>query len=213
MIIEVKDANAPELEPFRRTDAQLRSLQRPREALFMAESGKVVLHALDAGLTPVAFMMEKKHITGQAAEALARCDDSVPVYTGPDALLGDILGCMPDRCIRCLMKRPPERTAGEACRGARRVAVLEAVTDATNIGALIRSAAALGMEAVLLSPSCCDPLHRRAVRVSMGTVFQVPWAYLPSNDVAGELKTLGFASAALALTKRSIAVDDARLMA
>lgn len=212
-IIEVTDTSAPELELFRRSDAQLRSRQQPQHAMFMAESAKVVGYAMDAGVEPVAFLMERKHITGQAREVLARCPEDMPVYTGERELLGEIVGYHPDRCIQCCMRRPDARDARDICRDAQRVVVVEAVTDTTNLGAVFRSAAALGMDAVLLTPTCCDPLNRRCVRVSMGTVFQVPWARVGERpeDWPGEgmrlLHELGFATAALALTERSVSID------
>lgn len=216
-IIEVTDTSAPELELFRRSDAQLRSRQQPQHAMFMAESAKVVGYAMDAGVEPVAFLMERKHITGQAREVLARCPEDMPVYTGERELLGEIVGYHPDRCIQCCMRRPDARDARDICRDAQRVVVVEAVTDTTNLGAVFRSAAALGMDAVLLTPTCCDPLNRRCVRVSMGTVFQVPWARVGERpeDWPGEgmrlLHELGFATAALALTERSVSIDDPAL--
>lgn len=216
-IIEVTDTSAPELDLFRRSDAQLRSRQQPQHAMFMAESAKVVGYAMDAGVEPVAFLMERKHITGQAREVLARCPEDMPVYTGERELLGEIVGYHPDRCIQCCMRRPAARDARDICRDAQRVVVVEAVTDTTNLGAVFRSAAALGMDAVLLTPTCCDPLNRRCVRVSMGTVFQVPWArigeYPEDWPVEGMrlLHALGFATAALALTERSVSIDDPAL--
>lgn len=216
-IIEVTNTTAPELELFRRSDAQLRSRQQPQHAMFMAESAKVVDYAMDAGVEPVAFLMERKHITGQAREVLARCPEDIPVYTGERELLGEIVGYHPDRCIQCCMRRPAARDAREICCDAQRVVVVEAVTDTTNLGAVFRSAAALGMDAVLLTPTCCDPLNRRCVRVSMGTVFQMPWARIGSRpeDWPGTgmelLHELGFATAALALTERSVSIDDPAL--
>ena len=216
-IIEVTDIHAPELDIFRNTDAQLRSKQHPQDAMFMAESGKVVGYAMDAGVEPVAFLMERKHIDAQAKEVLARCPQDMPVYTGDREVLGQVVGYHPDRCIQCCMRRPEPKDAREICKNAKRVAIVEAVTDTTNLGAVFRSAAALGMDAVLLTPTCCDPLNRRSVRVSMGTVFQVPWARIGSNpeDWPGEgmkmLHEMGFATAALALTDRSVSIDDPAL--
>ncbi|MBO4368057.1 MAG: RNA methyltransferase [Clostridia bacterium] len=213
-IIEISDIRLPELSVFRLTDAQLRSTRDPNKAMFIAESAKAVSHAIDAGIEPVAFVMERRHITGQAAELLRRCPPDIPVYTGDRELLRDLLGHYPDRCIKCCMKRPPERALPDAAAGAKRVAVLENVTDPTNVGAVFRSAAALGIEAILLTPSTCDPLIRRAVRVSMGTVFQVPWARFPKEDNSWPdrgiefLKSIGFHTAALALTDRSLPIDD-----
>ncbi len=213
-IIEIKDIHMPELSVFRLTDAQLRSTRDPNKAMFIAESAKAVSHAIDAGIEPVAFVMERRHITGQAAELFSRCPPDTPVYTAEREVLRDLLGHYPDRCIKCCMKRPPERLLPDAAAGAKRLAVLENVTDPTNVGAVFRSAAALGIEAILLTPSTCDPLTRRAVRVSMGTVFQVPWARFPADDnswpVRGMefLKSIGFRTAALALTDRSMPIDD-----
>ena len=216
-IIEITGQDEEILSLFRRSDAQLRSRQHPDEALFMAESGKVVGYAMDAGVAPVAFLMERKHITGQARAVLARCPEDMPVYTGDRALLGEIIGYHPDRCIQCVMRRPAARDVREVLQNAQRVAVVEAVTDTTNLGAVFRSAAALGMDAVLLTPTCCDPLNRRCVRVSMGTVFQVPWARIGTEpeDWPGQgmalLKALGFTTAALALTDDSVSIDDPAL--
>ena len=214
-IIEIQDKNDPALELFRRSDAQLRMKQHPDEAMFVAESAKVVRLAMDAGIEPVAFLMERKHITGQAAEVLARCSDEVPVYTGEREILGDTVGYYPDRCIQCIMPRPKPLDVTEILKTAERVAVVEAVTDTTNVGAVIRSAAALGMDAVLLTPTCCDPLNRRSVRVSMGTVFQVPWGYMPSwpHPAIEQLHALGYKAAALALTPAAMPIDDPRLAA
>lgn len=218
-IIEITNPNDEALELFRRSDAQLRMKQHPQEAMFVAESAKVVGYAMDAGVEPVAFLMERKHITGQAAQVLARCPEEIPVYTGEREVLGDTVGYYPDRCIQCIMRRPPERDARELLAQAKRVAIVEAVTDTTNVGAVMRSAAALGMDAVLLTPTCCDPLNRRSVRVSMGTVFQVPWARIgeaqtdwPDKGMA-LLKEYGFATAALALTDDSISLDHPALAA
>ena len=218
-IIELTRTDDPALEIFRRSDAQHRSKQRPEEALFVTESAKVVKLAMDAGIEPVAFLMERKHIAAQAAEVLARCGDDVPVYTGERDILGDAVGFFPDRCIQCVMRRPPERDARALLADAKRVAVVEAVTETTNLGAIMRSAAALGMDAVLLTPTCCDPLNRRSVRVSMGTVFQVPWARIgekpedwPEKGMV-LLREYGFATAALALEDDSVSLDSPRLAA
>lgn len=216
-IIEITDPGDPALDLFRRSDAQLRMKQRPQEAQFVAESAKVVSLAMDAGIMPVAFLMERKHIAGQAAQVLARCPADMPVYTGDRAVLGDTVGYFPDRCIQCIMPRPRERDAREILAAAQRIAIAEAITDTTNLGAVIRSAAALGMDGVLLTPTCCDPLNRRSVRVSMGTVFQLPWARI--GNAAGDwpekgmalLKEYGFATAALALKEDSVPLDHPAL--
>ncbi|MCQ2458673.1 MAG: RNA methyltransferase [Clostridia bacterium] len=212
-IIEITDRNDPALDLFRRSDAQLRMKQHPDEAMFVAESAKVVRLAMDAGIVPVAFLMERKHITGQAAEVLQRCPEDVPVYTGEREVLGDTVGYYPDRCIQCVMPRPAQPDVTEILKTAERIAVVEAVTDTTNVGAVIRSAAALGMDAVLLTPTCCDPLNRRSVRVSMGTVFQLPWTRIGTRDTdwpekgMALLKEYGFTTAALALQEDSVTPD------
>ena len=218
-IIQIHDLSDPCLAPYARlTEAQLRSKQEPEKALFIAESVKVISHALDAGYEPVSLLMEEKHITGDAAGLLSRCGD-VPVYTAAREVLADLTGYALTRGVLCAMKRPALPTAQQVCQSARRVAILEGIVDPTNVGAIMRSAAALHMDAVLITPTCCDPLHRRAVRVSMGTVFQVPWAYI--GDKAADwpekglmqLKEMGFKTAALALTGDSVSIDDPQLMA
>lgn len=219
LIQEIRDLNAPELAPFARlTEAQLRSSTETAHGLFIAESPKVITSALDAGCTPLAFLMERRQIDGPAAPVLARCPD-VPVYTGDRALLASLTGYTLTRGVLCAMARPAPRQAEDICRDAKRVAVLENIVDSTNVGAVFRSAAAMGVDAVLLSPSCCDPLCRRAVRVSMGTVFVVPWARLgehkedwPEAGLA-RLEKMGFATAALALNENSLRIDDPRLAA
>lgn len=216
-IIEIEDRNDPALDLFRRSDAQLRMKQRPDEAMFVAESAKVVKLAMDAGIIPVAFLMERKHITGQAAEVLARCPEETPVYTGEREVLGDTVGYYPDRCIQCIMPRPKPLNVEDILRASDRIAIVEAVTDTTNVGAVIRSAAALGMDAVLLTPTCCDPLNRRSVRVSMGTVFQLPWARIGDRETdwpdkgLALLKKYGFTTAALALKDDSVTPDHPAL--
>ncbi|WP_300367125.1 RNA methyltransferase [uncultured Subdoligranulum sp.] len=216
-VIEITDLSAPELDVYTRlTDRQLRSRLHPEQARIIVESPKVIATALDAGLMPESFLMERRQVDGSAAGVLARCPD-VPVYTADREVLARLTGYTLTRGVLCAMGRPAPRTAEEICQNARRVAVLENIVDSTNIGAIFRSAAALGMDAVLLSPSCCDPLCRRAVRVSMGTVFQVPWARLgtvkedwPAAGLA-RLHALGFATAAMALDDRAKAVDDPAL--
>ena len=178
-VIEITDFAAPELDVYARlTQAQLRSRLEPEKGIFIAESPKVIARALDAGYQPISLLMERKQITGPASEVLARCGNA-PVYTADRAMLAQLTGFELTRGVLCAMRRPAERSAAallDELPDARRLAVLEGVTDATNVGAAMRSAAALGIDAVLLTPTCCDPLVRRAVRVSMGTVFQVPWA-------------------------------------
>lgn len=213
-IIEITDLSLPGLDPYARlTEAQLKNKKNPDKGLFIAESGTVIGHALDAGYKPVSLLMEKRHIQGQAKELIARCGD-IPVYTGERDVLSSLTGYELTRGILCAMRRPGEQTMEEVLRGADRVAVLEGIVDPTNVGAIIRSAAALGMDAVLLSPTCCDPLSRRAVRVSMGTVFQIPWARIPGDHTQWplpgleRLKQLGYKTAAMALTGNSVPIDD-----
>ena len=218
-IIEISDLSAPELDVFARlTEAQLKNKQKPEKGMFIAESLKVIGHALDAGCEPVAFLMERKHIDGSAREIIARCGN-IPIYTADRDILAGLTGYALTRGVLCAMRRPQMRSVEEVCGTARRVAVLEGIVDPTNVGAIMRSTAALGFDAVLVTPTCCDPLHRRAVRVSMGTVFQIPWARIgelpsewPDPGVA-RLHGMGFKTAALALNDRSVSIDDPRLMA
>lgn len=218
-IIELTDFSAPELDVYARlTEGQLRARQQKEAGLFIAESPKVIGHALDAGLQPVSLLMEKKHIAAQGAEIIRRCGD-IPVYTGESALLERLTGYSLTRGILCAMRRPQPPALEEILSNARRIAVLEGIVDPTNVGAILRSAAALGMDAVLLNPTCCDPLHRRAVRVSMGCVFQIPWARIGESNAdwpqAGmaRLRALGFRTAALALRADSLSIDDPQLAA
>ena len=206
-IIEICDLSLPELDVYARlTQAQLRNRLEPEKGIFIAESPKVIDLALKAGCTPLSFLMERKHIEGQAAELIARCD--VPVYTADRAVLAALTGYELTRGILCAMYRPSLPSAAEVCQSARRVAVLCGIVDSTNVGAIFRSAAALGMDAVLVTPDCCDPLCRRSVRVSMGTVFQTPWTVI---DRIESLQALGFKAAAMALTDKSVSIDDAAL--
>jgi len=218
-IIEVTEFNAPELDVFARlTEAQLRQKQDPQKGIFIAESPKVIHRALDAGYEPMALLMERKHIEGQGREVIDRCPD-IPVYTADRAVLANLTGYELTRGVLCAMRRRPLPGVEELCASARRVAVLEGVVDTTNIGAIFRSAAALNVDVVLVTPTCCDPLNRRAVRVSMGTVFQVPWTRI--GETAGDwphpgldrLKALGFKAAAMALSDVAVSVDDPKLMA
>ena len=218
-IIEITSFEAPELDVYARlTEGQLRSRQNPENAVFIAESPKVIGHALDAGYEPLSLLMEKKHICGQGADVIARCGD-IPVYTGDAKMLEKLTGFRLTRGILCAMRRPTLPAVEEVLKNARRVAVLEGIVDPTNVGAIMRSAAALNMDAVLMSPTCCDPLHRRAVRVSMGTVFQVPWTYIGQSardwPEAGmnRLRSLGFKTAAMALSDDAVSIDDPALMA
>ncbi|MBQ5748795.1 MAG: RNA methyltransferase [Oscillospiraceae bacterium] len=210
-IIEISDLSSAELDVFARlTEAQLRNRLEPEKGIFIAESPKVIERALDAGVSPLSYLMERKHIETQAAEILARSGD-VNVYTAEREVLETLTGYVLTRGILCAMRRPAAVKAELLLQNARRVAVLENIVDSTNIGAIFRSAAALGIDAVLLTPSCCDPLCRRAVRVSMGTVFQVPWAYFDGDDWQDTLHRCGFKSAAMALTDKSVPIDDAQV--
>ncbi len=209
-IFHVTQLDAPELDVFARlTYAQLRNRLEPEKGVFVAESPKVIARALDAGCRPLSLLMEEKHIHGQGADIIARCGD-VPVYTASREVLAKLTGYELTRGILCAMTRPATPSVEELCRNAHRVAVLEGIVDSTNVGAIFRSAAALHVDAVLLSPTCCDPLCRRSVRVSMGTVFQVPWARFAQwpEEGLGQLKALGFSTAALALSHRSVSVED-----
>ena len=207
-IVELTDLCAPELDLFARlTEAQLRNRLEPEKGVFIAESPKVIGTALDAGCVPVALLMERRHLAGQGAPIIER-SGGVPVYTGEPELLAQLTGYRLSRGILCAMRRPAERSPEAVCENASRIAVLEGVEDSTNIGAIFRSAAALGMDAVLLDPTCCDPLNRRAVRVSMGTVFQIPWAVLPDWPDVARLRALGFRTCAMALCDNSVPLDD-----
>lgn len=205
-IIEITTLDVPGVEVFGMlTEAQLRSRVETERGVFIAESPKVIRVALDAGYEPVSLLCERRHIMGDAADIVERCGD-IPVYTGERELLSQLTGYTLTRGVLCAMRRPVLRSLEEVCRGARRVAVIDGVSDTTNIGAIFRSAAALGIDAVLLTPDACDPLNRRAVRVSMGSVFLVPWTRT-DGSLAG-LKRLGFRTAALALKDRSLSLDD-----
>ena len=214
-IIEITDFSAPELDVYARlTEAQLLNRHNLKEGLFIAESPKVIERALDAGCEPVSFLMERKHIEGQARDVIARCGQ-IPVYTAEFDVLTQLTGFMLTRGMLCAMRRPELPTVEQALAGARRVTVLENIMNPTNVGAIFRSAAALGMDAVLLTPACSNPLYRRSCRVSMGTVFQVPWTYLPEWPGEGLelLKRLGYKTAAMALSDDSVSIDDPKLLA
>ena len=218
-IVEIQDFSLPGLAAYAHlTEAQLRNRLEPEKGIFIAESPKVIRRALEAGCRPLSLLMERRHLTGQGVELMERCGD-VPVYTADREVLASLTGYELTRGILCAMTRPVCPPVEELCANSRRLAILEGITDTTNLGAIFRSAAALHMDAVLLTPTCCDPLNRRAARVSMGTVFQVPWARIgdtpdqwphPGLD---RLKELGFATAALALREDSVSIDDPRLMA
>ena len=216
-IIEITDLNMPELDVYARlTEAQLRARMEAERGVFIAESPKVIELALNAGCIPLSLLMERRHLQGQGASLMARCPD-IPIYTADRDVLASLTGYALTRGILCAMQRPSPRTAESLLAAARRVAVLEGIVDSTNMGAIFRSAAALGMDAVLLTPTCCDPLCRRAVRVSMGTIFQVPWARIgdcPADWPQAGMELLhqnGFATAAMALDDRAISIDDVRL--
>lgn len=217
-IIEITDFSDPNLDAFARlTERQLMNRDKPEEGLFIAESPKVIHRALDAGYEPVTLLMERKHIEGQAADVIARC--GVPVYTAPMDVLEQITGYKLTRGVLCSMRRKDLPTVEEICQNARRIVVLEDVMNPTNVGAIFRSAAALGMDAVLLTPACTDPLYRRSARVSMGTVFQIPWTQIGEHvsdwphPGLERLRALGFKTAAMALKDDSVSIDDPTLMA
>lgn len=204
-VIEIQSLDHPGVEVFSTlTEAQLRNRLDPQRGIFIAESPKVIRVALDAGYVPVALLCERRHLTGDAADILARVGD-IPVYTGERDLLARLTGYTLTRGVLCAMRRPVPPAVDDVCREARRVVLIHGVVDATNIGAIFRSAAALGIDAVLLTTDSCDPLNRRAVRVSMGSVFLVPWTWVEQPLAC--LHGLGFRTAAMALTDRSIPLD------
>ena len=217
-IIEITDFLAPELDVYARlTEVQLLNREYPEKGLFIAESPKVIERALNAGCVPVSILVEKKHIEGEAKEIIARCGD-IPVYTAEFDVLTRLTGFQLTRGMLCAMRRPKLPTVEEVCAGARRIAILENVMNPTNIGAIFRSAAALQMDAVLLTPACSNPLYRRAIRVSMGTVFQIPWTFLGGENASWpdtgmeKLKEMGFKTAAMALSDDSVSIRDPRLL-
>lgn len=208
-IIEINNLNEPGVEVFGAlTEAQLRNRLEPDMGIFIAESPKVIRVALKAGYEPLALLCEARHLTGDAADIAERCAN-LPIYTGSRELLARLTGYTLTRGVLCAMRRPKPRAVADVCRGARRVVVVDGVVDTTNIGAIFRSAAALGIDAVLLTPTSCDPLNRRAVRVSMGSVFLVPWTWLEAP--IGSLRAEGFRTAAMALTDRSVPIDHPAL--
>lgn len=207
-IIELQSLDEPGVEVFSRlTETQLRNVLHPEKSVFIAESPKVIRVALDAGYEPVSLLCERRHITGDAADIISRCGD-IPVYTGDRQLLAALTGYTLTRGVLCAMQRPRPRQLSEVCAGARRLVVIDGVVDTTNIGAIFRSAAALGVDGVLLTRNACDPFNRRAVRVSMGSVFLVPWTWLDAYD---DLHQLCFKMVAMALTDQSIPLDDPAL--
>ncbi len=243
-IIEIKDLDAPELQIYYNlNEAQLFHYFEPKPGIFIAESPKVIERALDAGCVPMSFLMEKKHVETQAKEILARCEKlqsrdikqtdkmevengnsnmsaerEIQVYTAEIEVLAKITGYQLTRGMLCAMYRPALPSVEQLCKNARRVAILENVVNPTNVGAIFRSAAALGMDAVLLTPACADPLYRRASRVSMGTVFQIPWTYFDKNaswpnGAMDVLHKLGYKTAAMALRDDSVSIDDEKMMA
>ena len=214
-IIEIQNFSDPALDLYARlTENQLLNRADPENALFIAESPLVIGRALDAGCKPVSFLMERQHIEGKGREILARCCQDVPVYTAEESVLAQLTGFHLTRGMLCAMRRPKLPSVEEVCRSARRIVVLENVMNPTNIGAIFRSAAALGMDAVLLTSAGSDPLYRRASRVSMGNVFLIPWTYLPEEgDWTQLLRSFGFRTVAMALRDDSVQLDDPRLAA
>lgn len=218
-IREIKDFNMPELDIYARlTEVQLLHYYEPNGGIFIAESPNVIERALNAECEPISFLMERKQIVGKMEEIISRFD-GIPVFTADHTTLSGLTGFPMTRGALCAMRRPTLRTVEEVCAGAERIAVLENVVNPTNIGAIFRSAAALNMDAVLLTPACSDPLYRRSIRVSMGTVFQVPWTYMKGTDSDWPqqgirfLKEMGFKTAAMALSDQSVSIDDPDLMA
>ena len=218
-MIEITDFYAPELDVYARlNENQLLYRADPSNALFIAESPRVVERAMNAGYEPVSMLVEKKHIEGEAKEVIARAGD-IPVYTAEFEVLKKLTGFALTRGVLCAMRRRALPKVEDVCQGARRIAILENVMNPTNVGAIFRSAAALNIDAVLLTPACSNPLYRRSARVSMGTVFQVPWTYLYGDDADWPhpgidlLKNLGFKTAAMALCDESVSIDDEKLMA
>ena len=209
-IIEIADFRDPALDVYARlTENQLLNRENPENAMFIGESPKVIERALDAGYEPVSILVERKHIEGEAKDIIARCGD-VPVYTADFEVLTQLTGFRLTRGMLCALRRKRLPSAAEICKDARRVAVLENVMNPTNVGAIFRSAAALGMDAVLLTNGSSNPLYRRAIRVSMGTVFQVPWTFVEN---VSELQTLGFKTCAMALREDTLSIRDPRLQA
>ena len=218
-IIEITDFHAPELDIYARlNENQLLNRAEPSKGLFIAESPKVVERAMNAGYEPVSMLVEKKHIEGEAKDVIGRCGD-IPIYTAEFEVLKQLTGFALTRGVLCAMRRRPLPDVEQVCKGAKRIAILENVMNPTNVGAIFRSAAALNMDAVLLTPACSNPLYRRAARVSMGTVFQIPWTYFSGDEAAWPhpgidiLKSLGFKTAAMALCDESVGIDDEKLMA
>ena len=219
-IIKITDFEAPELDIYARlTEGQLLNRHETEKGIFIAESPRVIERALDAGYVPISLLLEQKHIDGQAKNIIDRCQD-VPVYTAEFDVLTRLTGFKLTRGALCAMRRPKLPTVKEVCEGTHRIAILENIMNPTNVGAIFRSAAALNIDAVLLTPSSSNPLYRRAIRVSMGTVFQVPWTFIGNEDSEYNwpergialLKEMGFKTAAMALNDDSISIDDPQLM-
>ena len=215
-IIPITDFQAPDLDIYARcSESQLLHYYEPNGGIFIAESPKVIERALNMGCEPISLLAETKHPDTRLADIISRCPD-IPVYTAPYEILTKLTGFALTRGALCAMRRPALRSVEELCRNARRIAILEDVVNPTNVGAIIRSAAALHMDAVLLTPACSDPFYRRAARVSMGTVFQIPWTFLGDDtwpaDGMHRLKELGYKNVAMALTDRSVSIDDEALM-
>lgn len=218
-IIEISDLSSPNLDVFARlTETQLRNRKEPEKGIFIAESPKVIRNALEAGCKPISLLVERKHITGQAHDIIDCCGD-IPVYTADNNLLAGLTGFQFNRGVLCAMHRPKLRGVEELCARARRVAVLEGIADSTNVGAIFRSAAALNIDAVLVTPTCSDPLCRRAVRVSMGTILQVPWTRIGSDSLDWPqpgiklLQKMGFKTVAMALSDNAVSIENPQLMA
>ncbi len=204
-IQKINTLNHPGVEIFSTlTEAQLRLCYEPEQGIFIAESPKVIRVALNAGYEPLALLAEEKHLQGDASDIVGRCAD-IPIYTGDRELLAQLTGYVLTRGVLCAMRRPAFRSVEEICRNAKRIVVIHGVVDTTNIGAIFRSSAALGIDAILLTRNSCDPFNRRAVRVSMGSVFLVPWTWM--NDSLTELTRLGFRTVAMALTDNSLPID------
>lgn len=215
--IRITDFNAPELDVYARIkEVVLLNRAKPEEGIFIAESPKVIERALDSGCEPISILMEERHIEGEGKDVLARCGD-IPVYTAEFDVLKELTGFPLTRGMLCAMRRPTLCSVRQICEKATRIAILEDVVNPTNVGAIFRSAAALGMDAVILTPACSDPLYRRAIRVSMGTVFQIPWTYVDKHtawpkDGVNMLREMGFKTAAFALKDDSVGIDDPQLM-
>ena len=219
-IVEITDFNAPELDIYARlTENQLLNRHEPDKGIFIAESPKVIERALDSGHIPISILVEKKHIDGQAKSIIERCKN-VPVFTAEFDILTKLTGFALTRGMLCAMQRPKLLTVDEVCNNAKRIAILENVENPTNVGAIFRSAAALGIDAILLTPACSNPLYRRAIRVSMGTVFQIPWTFIgPLNTsdntslhYIDKVKSMGFKTVSMALKKNSLPIDHPLLM-